>query len=123
MTFQNRNVIIVISLAILQRTVEYNNQDDAQVPMTFEEMLSRCEEQTDSPHDPVKIRLETWDVIMRHVTQQIEPNMDHDEEFQRTSRDRKEDEEQGRRCRGTYMSTCQVDTSFRTVWPDVRTQK
>ena len=28
-----------------------NVQDDAQVPMTFEEMLLRCEEQVDSSHD------------------------------------------------------------------------
>ena len=74
-------------------------------------MLSRCEEQTDFAHDPMKIKFETWDVTIRHVTQHIEPNMDHDEEFQRTSRDSKEDEEQGR-CHGTNMSTYQVDTQF-----------
>ena len=38
---------------------QYNLQEDAQVPMTFEEMLSRCEEQTDSAHDPIKIKSET----------------------------------------------------------------
>ena len=38
--------------------------------------------------------------------------MDHDEEFQRTSRDRKEDEEQRRRCHGTDTSMYQVDTQF-----------
>ena len=80
--------------------------------MTFEEMLSRCEEQTDSAHDPIKIKFETWDVTMRRVTQHIEPNMDCDEEFQRTSRDSKKDEEQGRRCHGTDMSMYQVDTQF-----------
>ena len=89
-----------------------NVQEDAQVPITVEEMLSRCEEQTDSAHDSMKIKFETWDVTMRHVTQHIEPNMDHDKEFQRTSRDSKEDEEQGRRCCGTDMSMYQVDTQF-----------
>ena len=34
---------------------QYNVQEDTQVPMTFEEMLSRCEKQTDSAHDPMKI--------------------------------------------------------------------
>ena len=75
-------------------------------------MLSRCEEQTDSAHDPMKIKFETWDVTMRHVTQHIEPNMDCDKKFQRTSRDRKEDEEQGRRHHGTDMSAYQVDRQF-----------
>ena len=92
---------------------EQNNvQNDAQVPMTFEEMLLRCEEQIDSSHDPMKIKFSTWDVTMTPVTQHIEPNMDHDEEFQRTSRDRKEDEEQRRRCHGTDTSMYQVDTLF-----------
>ena len=71
--------------------------------MTFEEMLSRCEEQTDSAHDPMEIKFETWDVTMRRVTQHIAPNVDHDKEFQRTSRDSKKDEEQGRRCHGKNM--------------------
>ena len=92
---------------------EQNNvQDDAQVPMTFEEMLLRCEEQVDSSHDPMKIQLATWDVTVTPATQDIEPNMDHDKEFQRTSGDRKEHEEQRRRCHGTVMSTYQVDTQF-----------
>ena len=80
--------------------------------MTFEKMLSRCEEQTDSAHDPMKIKFETWDVTMRCASQHIEPNMDCDKEFQRTSRDSKEDEEQGRRHHGTNMSMYQVDTQF-----------
>ena len=87
-------------------------QEDAQVPSIFEEMLSRCEEQTDSAHDPMKTKFETWDVTMTHMTQHIEPNVDRDKEFQRTSRDSKEDEEQGRRCHGTNMSTYQVDIQF-----------
>ena len=81
-------------------------------PLTFEEMLSRCEEQTDSAHDPIKIKFETWDVTMRCVTQHMEPNMDHDKEFQRTSRDDKEDEEQGRTCHRANMSMYQVDPKF-----------
>ena len=31
----------------------------AQVPMTFEEMLSMCEEQTESAHDSTKIIFDT----------------------------------------------------------------
>ena len=49
---------------------------------------------------------------MTPATQHIEPNVDHDEEFQRTSRDRKEHEEQRRRFHRTDMSTYQVDTQF-----------
>ena len=30
---------------------QHNVKEGAQVPMTFEEMLSRCEEQTESAHD------------------------------------------------------------------------
>ena len=40
--------------------------------------------------------------------------MDHDKEFQGTSRDSKEDEEQGRRHHGTNMSIYQVDPKFQT---------
>ena len=40
---------------------EQNNvQDDGHVPMTFEEMLIRCEEQVKSSHDSDKIKLTTW---------------------------------------------------------------
>ena len=49
---------------------------------------------------------------MRYVTQHIEPIVDHDIKFQRTSRESKDDEEQGRRHHGTNMSTYQVDTQF-----------
>ena len=89
-----------------------NVQDDAQVPMTFEEMLLRGEEQVDSSCDPKKIKFATWDVTVTPATQDIESNVNHDEEFQRTSRDRKEHEEQRKRCHGTDMSTYQVDTQF-----------
>ena len=88
---------------------QHNVQEGGQVPMTFEEMLSRCEEQTESTHDPMKIKFETWDVTMRCATHHMELNVDCDEELQRTSRDGKEDEEQGRRCHGTSMSIYQVD--------------
>ena len=48
---------------------EQNNvQDDAQVPLTFEEMLLRCEEQIHSSHDPMKIKFATWDVTVTSVT-------------------------------------------------------
>ena len=55
----------------------------SQVPLTFMEMLSRCEEQTETVHDSTKIKFETWDVTMRCVAHQMEPNMDHDYETQR----------------------------------------
>ena len=106
---------------------EQNNvQDDDQIPMTFEEMLSRCEEQVDSSHDPMKIKFATWDVTVTPVTQDIEPNVNHDKEFQRTSRDRKEHEEQRRRCHRTDMSMYQVDTQFqihmvRCAYTDMKT--
>ena len=93
---------------------QHNVQEGAQVPITFEEMLSRREEQTESAHDPIKIKFETWDVTMRCVTHDMEPNMDRDEELQRTSRDIKEDEEQGRRHHETNMSMYQVDPKFQT---------
>ena len=35
---------------------QHNVQEGAQVTMTFEEMLSRCEEQTESAHDSVNLR-------------------------------------------------------------------
>ena len=34
---------------------QHNVQEGAQVPTTFEEMLSMCEEQTESAHDSTKI--------------------------------------------------------------------
>ena len=77
-------------------------------------MLSRCEEQTESAHDPMKIKFETWDVTMRCATHHLEPNVDHDEELKRTSRDGKEDEEGGRRHHGTNMSMYHVDPKFQT---------
>ena len=89
-----------------------NGQDDAQVPMTFEEMLLRCEEQVDSSHDSKKIKVTTWDITVTPATQDIEPNVDHDKDSQRICRDRREHEEQRRRCRGMDMSMYQVDTQF-----------
>ena len=80
--------------------------------MTFEEMLLRCEEQVDSSHDSKKIKLMTWDITVTPATQDIEPDMDHDKDSQRISRDRREQEEQRRRCHGMDMSTYQVDTQF-----------
>ena len=62
----------------------HNVQEGAQVPMTFEEMLSRCEEQIQSAHDSTKIKFETWDVTMRCAAEHMEPNMDHDDEMPRT---------------------------------------
>ena len=59
---------------------QYNVQEDVQVPMTLAKMLSRCEEQTDPAHDPMKIIFETWDVPIRHANQHMEPNMDHNKE-------------------------------------------
>ena len=53
----------------------HNVQEGAQVPMTFEEMLSRCEEQIQSAHDSTKIKFETWDVTMRCAAEHMEPNM------------------------------------------------
>ena len=80
--------------------------------MTFEEMLLRYEEQVDSSHDSKKIKLVTWDMTVTPATQHIEPNMDHDKDSQRISRDRREHEEQRTRCHGMDMSTYQVDTLF-----------
>ena len=34
---------------------QQNAQEGAQVPITFEKMFSRCEEQTESAHDSIKI--------------------------------------------------------------------
>ena len=39
------------------------------------------------------------------------------------SREGKEDEEQGRRCHGTNMSTYQVDPNPRPTWPVMHPQK
>ena len=89
-----------------------NVQDDAQVPMTFEEILLRCEEQVDSLCDSKKIKLMTWDITVTPVTQDIEPDVDHDKDSQRISRDRREQEEQRRRCQEMDTSTYQVDTQF-----------
>ena len=89
-----------------------NFQDDAQVPMTFEEMLLRCEEQVDSSCDSEKIKLMTWDITVTPATQDIESDMDHDKDSQRISRNRREQEEQRKRCHGVDMSMYQVDTQF-----------
>ena len=82
--------------------------------MTFKEMLSRCEEQKESVHDSIKIKFETWDVTMRRVANNMEPNMDCDKEPPRTSREDKEDEEQVRRSCGINMLTLQVDPKSQT---------
>ena len=82
--------------------------------MTFEEMLSRCEEQTESAHDSTKIKFEMWDVTMRHAAHHMEPNMDCDDETPRTCQEANNDEEQVRRSHGTNMSTSQVDPKFQT---------
>ena len=102
-------------------------QDDAQVPMTYEEMLLRCEEQVDSSCDSKKLKLATWDITVTPVTQDIESNVDRDKEFQRISRDRREHEEQRRRCHRTDTSTNQVDTQFqnrmvRHAYKEMKTQ-
>ena len=73
---------------------QHNVQEGAQVPMTFEEMLSRCEEQTESGHDSTKIKFETWDVTMRHAAHHMEPNVDCDNETPGTTREENKDEEQ-----------------------------
>ena len=58
---------------------ERNNvQDDVQVPMTFEEMLIRCEKQVDSSHASDKIKLMTWAITVTPATQDIEQDMDCD---------------------------------------------
>ena len=80
--------------------------------MAFEEMLLRCEEQIDLSHETKKIKFATWDVTVTSVTQHIEPIVDHNQKFQRTSRDRKEHEEQRRRSHGPDTSMYQVDTRF-----------
>ena len=49
-------------------------------------------------------------VLVKNVSQHIEPNVDCDKEFQRTSRDRKEHEEQRRRRHGTDTSMYQFGT-------------
>ena len=61
------------------------------------------------------------------VTQDIESNVDHDKEFQRTSSDRKEHKEQRRGCHGTDTSMYQVDTQFqnhmvRCAYKEMKTQ-
>ena len=76
---------------------EQNNvQDEAPVPMTFEEMLITCEEQVNSSHDEDKIKLTTWDITVTPATQDIEQDMDCHKDSQRISRDRREQEEQRR---------------------------
>ena len=48
------------------------------------------------------------------VTQDIEQNMNHDQDSQRLSRDRREHEEQIRYCQGTDISTSYpADTQFK----------
>ena len=64
--------------------------------MTFEEMLIRCEEQVNSSHDSDKIKLMTWDITVTPATQDIEQDVNHDQDSQRISRDRTEQEEQSR---------------------------
>ena len=49
---------------------------------------------------------------MTPVTQDIEPDVDCDEDSQRISRDRREQEEQRRRCCRMDTSTYQVDIQF-----------
>ena len=56
-----------------------NVQEGAQIPMTFKEMLSRCEEQTELAHDSIKIIFERWDVTMRRAAHHMEPKVDCDE--------------------------------------------
>ena len=55
----------------------------------------------------------TWDITVTPATQDIEQDMNHDQDSQRISRDRREQEEQGRQCQGMDMSMCQVDTQFK----------
>ena len=62
----------------------------------------------------------TWDISVTPVTQDIEQDMDHDEDSQRISRDRREQEEQLRR----WICQCiKLTHSLRTVWSDVQTMK
>ena len=75
-------------------------------------MLLRCEEQVYSSHDSKKIKFMTWDITVTPATQDIEPNVDHGKDSQRISRDRREHEEQRRRCHGMDALTYQVDTQF-----------
>ena len=102
---------------------QHNVQEGAQVPMTFEEMLSRCEEQTESAHEQMKIKFETWDITLRCVTHHMEPNVDRDGELQRTSCDGKEDEEQGRRHHRTTCQCIRLIQNSRPIWSDMHTQK
>ena len=83
--------------------------------MTFEEMLLRCEEQVDSSCDSKNIKLMMWDITVTPVTQDIEPDMDCDKDSQRISRDRKEQEEQRRRCQEWICQHIKLTHSFRTV--------
>ena len=64
--------------------------------MTFEEMLIRCEEQVNSSCDLDTIKLMTWDITVTPATQDREKDMNHDQDSQRISRDRREQEEQSR---------------------------
>ena len=54
----------------------------------------------------------TWDIAVTPVTQDIESDVDHDKDSKRISRDRREQEEQRRRCHGMDTSMYQVDTQF-----------
>ena len=58
------------------------------------------------------MKMATWDMTVTPVTQDIEPNVDHDKDSQRISRDRREHEEQRRRCCRMDTSMYQVDTQF-----------
>ena len=93
---------------------QHHVQEGAQVPVTFEEMLSRCEEQTESAHDSTKITFEMWDVMMRRAAHHMEPNMDCDNETPGTCQDDDKVEVQVRRSHGTNMSMSQVDPKFQT---------
>ena len=99
---------------------EQNNvQDDAQVPMTFEKMLFRCEEQIDSSHDPMKIKfakcnndtcnsIYTW-IVMKNFKEQVE-----------TEKKMKNKEED------VTEQICQhikLTHSVRIIWSDVHTKK
>ena len=72
--------------------------------MTFEEMILRCEEQVDSSHDSKKIKLMTWDTTVTPVTQDIEPDVDCDEDSQRLSRDRREQNNKKKMSQNGYVN-------------------
>ena len=92
---------------------EEGEQHDVQEG-AFKEMLLRCEEQAESAHDSTKLKFEMWDVTMRCVAHHMEPNVDHDDETQRTHLEENKDEEQVIKSHGTNMSTSQGDLKFQT---------